>query len=148
MYSQSRSPAPVILGGVASINTISLGVVCLHPSWRYRDSPQRSGDFRRCTVQETEPLDILQHIPQGDFAGGSTEVVGPSGATKGTDQTILGELQGMDQARLTPNALSWENVSVKKCQPDDMDGQRSKDAASSSDISVSPRYLGRVLVPF
>ena len=103
LYSQGRSPAPVILGGVAPINTISLGVVCLHPSWRYRDSPQRSGDFRRCTIQETGPLDILQHIPQGDFAGGSTEVVAPSGATKGADQTILGQL--------TPDALSWEGVS-------------------------------------
>ena len=52
----------------------------------------------------------------------------------------------MDQARLTPNTLPWENVSVEKCQPDDMGGQRSKEAASSGNISVSPRYSGRVLV--
>jgi hypothetical protein len=43
----------------------------------------------------------------------STKDVAPRGATKGTDQTIRGELQGIDEARLTSNALSWENVSVE-----------------------------------
>ena len=53
----------------------------------------------------------------------------------------------MNGTRISLIAVVVECVSGK-CQPDDMNGQRSKDAASNSNISSSPRYSGRGLVPF
>jgi len=95
---------------------------------------------RDTPFEQTGALAEFQDFPEADLVGRFIEGIAPSGATKGADQTILGQL--------TPDALSWEGVSGGEYQPDDMDGQRSKDAASSSNISVSPRYSGRVLVPF